>query len=118
MTTLITGATGYIGGRLAQELVRRGESVRVLVRKGSDSTNLSELRVELIYGDITEQKTVSLALQGCDRLYHVASIFEWWLPDRNRYYHVNVEGSKNVLSKALEMQLSKVVYTSTVETIG
>jgi dihydroflavonol-4-reductase len=118
MTTLITGATGFIGGHLVKELVRRGEVVKVLVRKTSDTSKLQALGVELAYGDITDKKSVTAALQGCERLYQLAAVYEMWLPDRQRYYRVNVDGTKNVLAAALDAGVSKVVYTSTSETIG
>lgn len=118
MTTLITGATGFIGGHLVKELVRRGEVVRVLVRKTSDTSKLQALGVEQAYGDISDKESVTAALKGCERLYQVAAVYEWWLPDRQRYYQVNVDGTKNVLAAALDAGVSRVVYTSTVETIG
>lgn len=118
MITLVTGATGFVGGALVKELIRRGNSVRALVRETSNTTNLKALGVELIYGDITDKDSVVAALVGCSNLYHVASIFEWWLPDRRLYYQVNVDGTKNILEAALEAKVSRVVYTSTAETIG
>jgi len=118
MTTLITGATGFIGSHLVEELVKRGEAVRALVRKTSDTSRLKALGVELAYGDITDKDSVSAALQGCQRLYQVAAIYEWWIPDRRRFFQVNVDGTKNVLAAALDAGVSKVVYTSTDESIG
>lgn len=118
MATLITGATGFIGGHLVKELVTRGEVVKALVRKTGDTSKLEAMGVELAYGDITDKESVSAALQGCERLYQVAAIYEFWLPDRRRYYQVNVEGTKNVLAAALDAGVAKVVYTSTAETIG
>jgi dihydroflavonol-4-reductase len=118
MTTLITGATGFIGGHLVEELVKRGEAVRALVRKTSDTSKLKALGVELAYGDITDKDSVSVALQGCQRLYQLAAIYEWWIPDRRRFFQVNVDGTKNVLAAALDAGVSKVVHTSTVESIG
>lgn len=118
MTTLITGATGFIGGHLVEDLIKRGEVVRALVRKTSDTSKLKALGVELAYGDITDKDSVSAALQDCQRLYQVAAVYEWWLPDRRWYYQVNVDGTKNVLAAALDAGVSKVVYTSTMETIG
>jgi len=118
MTTLVTGATGFIGEYLTEELVRRGEIVRALVRKTSDTTKLKAMRVELAYGDVTDKESVASALRGCDRLYHVAAVFQWWLPERRKYYQINVDGTKNVLTAALETGVPKVVYTSTAETIG
>ncbi len=118
MTTLITGATGFIGSHLTEELVRRGESVKALVRKTSNTSKLETMKVELAYGDITDKESVSAALQGCDKLYHVAAVFQWWIPDRRKFEDVNVAGTKNVLSAALATNVSRVVFTSTVETIG
>ncbi len=118
MKTLVTGATGLIGGALVEELVGRGGSVRALVRKTSNTTSLRALGVELAYGDITDRSSLTAALEGCQQLYHVASVFEWWLPDRGQYYRVNVDGTRNVLSAAVEAGVSKVVYTSTAEAIG
>lgn len=118
MNTLVTRATGFIGSRLVEELAKRGNAVRALVRKDSNTSRLESMHVDLVYGDITDKKSVIAALRGCDRLYHTAAVFQWWVPQKRIYDQVNVDGTKNVLAAALEAGISKVVYTSTAETIG
>jgi dihydroflavonol-4-reductase len=118
MTVLVTGGAGYIGGELTKRLLGRGEEVRVLDLKVDESSHLARLGAELLKGDIRSPGDVRGALKGCDRLYHVAALFRMWQRDRRRYQDVNVEGTRNVLENALEMQISRVVYTSSAVTIG
>jgi dihydroflavonol-4-reductase len=118
MTVLVTGGAGYIGGELTRRLLARGEEVRVLDLKVDESSDLARLGAELLAGDIRSPGDVRRALKGCDRLYHVAALFQMWQRDRRRYPDVNVEGTRNVLENALEMQVSRVVYTSSAVTIG
>jgi dihydroflavonol-4-reductase len=118
MTVLVTGGAGYIGGELTRRILARGEEVRVLDLKVDESSDLARLGAELLARDIRSPGDVRRALKGCDRLYHVAALFQMWQRDRRRYQDVNVEGTRNVLENALEMQVSRVVYTSSAVTIG
>ncbi|HEY82500.1 MAG TPA: NAD-dependent epimerase/dehydratase family protein [Dehalococcoidia bacterium] len=112
MLTLVTGGTGFIGQRLVKRLLERGERLRLLVRKTSNLTPFSGQPVEFAYGDVTDRPSVEAALTGCSHLYHLANVYDWWLPDYSLYYRVNVEGTRNVLEAALAAGVEKVVYTS------
>lgn len=118
MSVLVTGGAGYIGGKLAQSLLARGEKVKVFDLAVDTATHLAEMGAELRQGDILDREAVGAALEGCDRLFHTAAVFEMWLPDKRTYYQVNVEGTGRVLETALEMGIDRVVHTSSAVTIG
>ena len=107
-----------MGTRLAEALLARGEKVRVLDLRTSRAGRLASLGAEVVHGDILSPKDVGAALEGCDRLFHVAALFRMWQPDPKNYYAVNVEGTRNVLQSALKMQVKRVVHTSSAVTIG
>lgn len=118
MTVLVTGGAGFIGRELTKRLLGQGEEVRVLDLKAHEARDLAVLGAELCEGDILSDRDVTEALEGCDRLFHVAALFQMWQRDRGRYETINVEGTRNVLEIALERQVSRVVYTSSAVTIG
>lgn len=118
MKTLVTGATGFIGLSLVRELLKEGEEVKVLVRKDSDTRNIDGLDVERVYGDIRDKESVKSALKGCDTFYQAAALYANWAPDSKIFYDINVEGTKTVLSAALEQGVKKVVYTSSIAAVG
>jgi len=113
MTTLITGATGFLGGALACELVRRGDHVRVLVRPSSDRSTLEGLEVEFAVGDVTDRASLDAAVKGCERVFHAAALVVTWLRDRSHFERVNVEGTRNVVGASLDAGVGRIVYTST-----
>ena len=118
MTTLVTGATGFIGANLVRCLVERGQAVRVLVRGHSDMRNLATLPVDVVYGDLRDVASLRQALQECQTLYHAAAYYSLWTPVPQDMYAINVEGTTNLLRLALEFGVEKVVYTSSVATVG
>lgn len=118
MKALVTGATGFIGSMVVRELLNQGADVRVTVRRDSDTRNIDGLDVERVYGDTRDRESMRAALKGCDALYHAAAYFAHWSPNKDLFYKINVEGTKNVLEEALAQGLEKVVYTSTSNTIG
>ncbi len=118
MKTLVTGSTGFIGSAVVRELLKAGADVRVTVREDSDTRNIDGLDVERVYGDTRDRESMRAALKGCDTLYHVAAYFAHWSRNKDIFYEVNVEGTRNVLEEALALGLQKVVYTSTSNTIG
>ena len=118
MKTLVTGATGFIGSTVVRELLNDGADVRVTARSDSDTRNIDGLDVEVVEGDTRDRASMRAALKGCDTLYHVAAYFAHWSLDKNLFYEVNVEGTKNILTEALSLGIEKVVYTSTSNTIG
>lgn len=118
MSALITGATGFIGSHIARKLVERGEKVKVLLRKTSKTRNIDDLNVEKVYGDILDKESVIKALQDCDTLYHSAGFVSFRKKDYGKMENINVQGSKTVLSAAVEAGIKRVVFTSSVAALG
>ena len=118
MSTLVTGATGFLGSAIVRELLRDQRKVKVLVRKGTDTQNIDGLDVEVAHGDLRDKDSLKSALEGCEALYHTAAYYSLWDLDKRMIYDINVQGTRNILETALERQLEKVVYTSTVGCIG
>jgi dihydroflavonol-4-reductase len=118
MTTLVTGGAGFIGSKLVEALLARGEEVRVFDSRASTAPRLADAGAVLIAGDILDREELKVALDGCEWLFHVAALFQMWQPDKRRYYRVNVDGTRNVLEGALEAGVQRVVYTSSAATIG
>jgi dihydroflavonol-4-reductase len=115
---LVTGATGFVGAAVARRLVASGESVRVLARAGSDRTNLDGLAVEVVTGDLTDHGSVERAVAGCRVVFHVAADYRMWVRDPDAMYRANVDGTRTVLSAAASAGVERVVYTSSVATLG
>jgi dihydroflavonol-4-reductase len=118
MTTLITGATGYIGSAVVRELLSRGQEVRCLVRETSSMKNLDGLRLELSCGDIGDIDSVHRALDGCETVYHLAALYANWLPDSGLMYRINEEGTRNVMKACRAAAIRKIVYCSSVAALG
>ena len=118
MTTLVTGATGFLGSALARELLKEGRTLKLLVRKNSDTRNIDELDCEVAHGDLQDRDSLKSALAGCHTLYHTAAYYSLWSQDKKLIYDINVQGTRNILESALEMGVEKIVYTSTVGCIG
>ncbi|MEJ2170380.1 MAG: NAD-dependent epimerase/dehydratase family protein [Desulfobacterales bacterium] len=118
MTTLITGATGYIGAAVVREVLDQGQDVRCLLRGTSSVKNLDGLRLELSCGDIGDIESVRRAVDGCDSVYHLAALYANWLPDAGLMYRVNEEGTRNVMQACREAGTRKIVYCSSVAALG
>ncbi len=118
MTTLLTGATGFLGSALARELLAEGRSLKLLVRENTDTRNIDDLDCEVLYGDLRDRDSLKSALAGCKSLYHTAAYYSLWNRDKKMIYDINVQGTRNILESALEADVEKVVYTSTVGCIG
>jgi dihydroflavonol-4-reductase len=118
MTTLITGATGYIGSAVVRELITKGHDVRCLVRDTSSVKNLDGLGLELSCGDIGNIDSVRRAVNGCDTVYHLAALYANWLPDTGLMYRVNEEGTRNVMQACRDAGIRKIVYCSSVAALG
>ena len=118
MKALVTGATGFLGAHIARELLKDGASVRVLVRNGSDKRNLAGIDVEIAQGDLLDRESLAAAVRGCDTLFHAAADYRLWTKNPAGMYAANVDGTENVLRAALAAGLEKVVYTSSVGTLG
>jgi len=118
MKTFVTGATGFIGASIVRELLRDGREVRVLVRQASSLGNLKGLDVEIWKGDLCDPAGLRRGLEGCDVLYHAAADYRLWTPDPDEMFRTNVGGTAAVLEAAMENNISRVVYTSSVGTLG
>ncbi len=118
MKVFVTGATGFIGASLTRVLIREGYTVRALVRPDSDRRNLAGLDVELCPGDLRDRESLEKGLQGCDVLYHAAADYRLWTRRPADMYDINVGGTRNILEAALKRGLCRVVYTSSVGTLG
>lgn len=118
MTVLVTGATGFVGSAVAQRLLAAGERVRVLVRPGSDRSNLAGLAVETVLGDLRDPASLPPALAGCQALLHVAADYRLWVPDPAAMLASNVAGTRALMQAALAAGVPRIVYTSSVATLG
>ncbi|MCH8226453.1 MAG: NAD-dependent epimerase/dehydratase family protein, partial [Chloroflexi bacterium] len=110
MLTLVTGATGFIGGNLARELCRRGYQVRALVRPGSNTLTIQDTPVETVPGDILDRESLTRAMKGCQTVYHCAAAYTYWARDPSIIHRTNVEGTANVLEAARQADVDRVVY--------
>jgi dihydroflavonol-4-reductase len=118
MKTLVTGGTGFVGANVVRALLKRGVEVRALVRPRSDTQNLDSLEVELVAGDLRDRGSLEAALDGCDIVYHVAAMYALWARNPREIYDSNVTGTINILEAAGQAGVQKIVYTSSVATIG
>ncbi|HVO46981.1 MAG TPA: hopanoid-associated sugar epimerase [Steroidobacteraceae bacterium] len=118
MRALVTGATGFVGSAVARALLARGWDVRVLVRPSSDRRNLQSLALQLAEGDLTDAASLIQPLQGCQALFHVAADYRLGAPDPEQLYRVNVEGTRNILRACHAAAVARIVYTSSVATMG
>lgn len=118
MKVLLTGGSGFVGSAVARALLARGHEVRSLVRSQSDVRNLAALAVERVVGDLTQPASLRPALAGCDALFHVAADYRLWVPDKEAMFRANVEGTRVLMEEALTAGIRRVVYTSSVATLG
>lgn len=117
MTTLVTGATGFVGSHLVRQLIAHGDAVRVLVRPTSPLGPLAGLDVEVARGDLRDADAVRAAVRGARRIFHVAADYRLWASDPTSMYETNVLGTHHILA-AIDSRIERVVYTSTVATIA
>jgi dihydroflavonol-4-reductase len=118
MKTLITGASGFVGSAVLRQLIAAGHTVRALVRPNSDRRNLVELPVETVTGDLTDRASLDRALVGCSALFHVAAVYRLWVPQPQEIYEANVTGTHNLMIAAANAGVKRIVYTSSVATLG
>lgn len=118
MTTLVTGATGFVGSHVARQLVDVGHRVRILVRRGSNVQSVEGLPFERAEGDLRDAASLTRALEGVQRVFHVAADYRLWARDPEEIYQSNVEGTRRLLEAANHAGVERIVYTSTVATIA
>ena len=117
-TKLVIGASGFLGSRVARQLVGDGQRVRVLIRPTSSTRGIDDLDVEVRRGDIFDEKSVRAAMTGCDDVYYCVVDTRAWLRDPAPLFRTNVEGLRKVLDVAADAGLRRFVFTSSFGTIG
>jgi dihydroflavonol-4-reductase len=115
---LVTGGTGFIGSNLTLKLLSEGYNVRILRRQDSNLRAINGIDVEHRIGDIRDKESIRTAMQGCDTVFHTAATVSFWRKNRDTIYEVNVVGTRNVAEVALELDVERFVYTSSVATLG
>jgi nucleoside-diphosphate-sugar epimerase len=118
MRTLVTGATGFIGRRLVERLIGGEEPVTILYRLNGHPPLPPHPLVRVCLGDINDTASVRRAMEGCDRVYHLAAYAKTWARDPETFLAANVRGLENVLQAALDAKARRVVFTSTAMTVG
>jgi dihydroflavonol-4-reductase len=118
MNVLVTGATGFVGANVARLLVAENYRVRILARPSSSLRALEGCAVEVVRGDILEPASVADAIRGCARVFHVAGDYRLWATDPGEIYRGNVDGTRIVLEACARAHIERVVYTSSVGTLG
>src|SRR6266403_237240 len=119
MLAFVTGATGFLGSHVARALAEQGAQLRLLVRPTSDLRNIDDLRnADRVPGDLRDAGSISKALSGCDVVFHVAADYRLWVRDTDEMYRSNVEGTRSLLEAARKQGARRVVYTSSVATMG
>src|SRR5215467_3599749 len=118
MLAFITGATGFVGSHVARALAQQGADLRLLVRSSSNKKNLEDLNADLVTGDLRHPDSLEKAIAQCDVVFHVAADYRLWVRDPREMYRSNVEGTRAILEAARKNNVRRVVYTSSVATIG
>lgn len=116
--SLVTGATGFVGSAVVRALLQRGHRVRALVRPSSDRRNLADHSIEVAEGSLEDPQSLACAVAGCRYVYHVAADYRLWVPDPEPMFRANVVGTRDLMIAALDAGVERVVYTSSVATLG
>src|ERR1700676_1589926 len=118
MLAFVTGATGFLGSHVARVLAEQGAELRLLVRPTSDLRNIDDLKGERVVGDLRDAASISKALSGCNVVFHVAADYRLWVRDPGEMYRSNVGGTRSLLEAVRKQGVRRVVYTSSVATMG
>ncbi|WP_232823647.1 hopanoid-associated sugar epimerase [Dyella sp. C9] len=118
MRSLVTGATGFVGSAVARRLLQEGHRVRVLARPGSDRSNLQGIELDVVEGDLTDATSLARLCDDCDAVFHVAADYRLWAPEPEQLYRTNVDGTRALLDAARQAGVPRIVYTSSVATLG
>ena len=118
MLVFLTGATGFVGSHVARVLAAQGADLRLLVRATSDLRNIEGLQANRVTGDLRDPASLEKAISGCDVVFHVAADYRLWVRDPRQMYQANVEGTRAILNAARKNAVRRVVYTSSVATMG
>jgi dihydroflavonol-4-reductase len=118
MKVFLTGSTGFVGSHVARACVGAGAELRLLTRSTSRLAAIEGLAAEVVVGDLRRPEELRTALRGCDALVHVAADYRLWVRDPDEMYAANVTGTRELLKLAREVGVQRVVYTSSVATMG
>ena len=118
MIAFVTGATGFVGSHVARALAQQGAELRLLVRSNSNLKNVEDIKADLVTGDLRDPASLEKGIAGCDVVFHVAADYRLWVRDPEEMYRANVEGTRAILEAALRNKVRRVVYTSSVATMG
>src|SRR5437879_8618721 len=118
MTTLVTGAAGFLGSHVARELVARGDEVRVLLRTSGTNRAIADLSLEYVTGDLRDPASLDRSMKGVKRVFHVAAAYRLWARRSREIYDSNVGGTKNLLEAAKRAGVDQLIYTNTVASIA
>jgi farnesol dehydrogenase len=117
-TVFVTGSTGFIGTKLVNALVQRGDTVHALTRGSSNKDGLQHERIKLVTGDITDKSSLQRGMEGCSQVYHLAAYAKNWARNPDVFFLQNVVGMRNVFDAARSVGVNRVVFTSTIVTLG
>ena len=118
MLAFVTGATGFVGSHVARVLAEQGADLRLLVRSSSDPKNIQTLKAERVVGDLRDPASLDRGMEGCEVVFHVAADYRLWVRDPQQMFQSNVEGTRSILESARKNGVRRVVYTSSVATMG
>ncbi len=118
MKCFVTGATGFLGSHVARKLLAQGAELRLLVRATSRTDNIEGLAAERVVGDLRDAESLKRGMAGCEFAFHVAADYRLWSLNRKELYDSNVDGTRNILQAARDAGVRRVIYTSSVATMG
>lgn len=118
MLIFLTGSTGFVGSHVAHALAAQGADLRLLVRPTSNTANIDSLKADRVTGDLRDPASLKSAMSGCEFVFHVAADYRLWTPHPHEMYQANVEGTRAIIQAAQESGVRRVIYCSSVATMG
>ena len=118
MKCFVTGATGFLGSHVARQLLAKGADLRLLVRSTSRVDNIADIPAERVVGDLRDLDSLKKGIAGCEFVFHVAADYRLWSHNGQELYDSNVAGTQNILQAARDSGVRRVIYTSSVGTMG
>jgi len=118
MKCFVTGATGFLGSHVARQLLAAGAEMRLLMRPTSRLDNITDLPAERVVGDLRDAESLRKGMSDCEYVFHVAADYRLWARNGQELYESNVDGTKNILQAARDSGVRRVIYTSSVATMG
>jgi dihydroflavonol-4-reductase len=118
MKCFVTGATGFLGSHVARQLLAKGADLRLLIRSTSRLDNIADIAAERVTGDLRDLDSLKKGMGECEFVFHVAADYRLWSRNGQDLYDSNVEGTRNILQAARDSGVRRVIYTSSVATMG